>query len=529
MDTNGHEFAQIDSLDYFDSLDPFDSFETNPKNNLLLLLLLIHKALMMQLEVTINNLYDIHMIFEPKQRVVVIIGRPNVGKSAIFNRIARKRVAIVHDQSGVTRDRLMREVEWDDQLFSLVDTGGIVMLDAQGRKNSIEAGVRAQVDVAINDAAVAILTVDVQQGVHPMDEEVATIARKSGVPCVVAVNKCDEPQHEAGAAEFARLGFPYFPVAAQHNRGMDDLMTEVLKYLPEQTNQSEIKPLRVAIVGRPNAGKSSYINRLLRTERVIVSEVAGTTRDSIDIPFTIGTGDQARHYVLVDTAGMRNRHRVDSSVERFSLFRAEESVANADVVALILDPELGPTVQDKHIAALIQKEKKGCVLLMNKWDIAEGLGMTQTQAEPVLRQVMPFMRHVPLLFISAKTGFNIRKSVEVIDTVAAQTRVTLPTGMLNRTLIEATTRVVAPAKGRKRLRVYYAVQVGVAPITIRMFVNEPKLATRPYTDFMVRALRERFGLEGAPVDIFYRARSRPERSNTKLGVDEPLPLDDEID
>ncbi len=445
-----------------------------------------------------------------KSRVVAIVGRPNVGKSAIFNRIAGKRIAIVHDESGVTRDRLMREVDWEDQKFSLVDTGGVMLLNNQSEKNPIEAGIRAQVDAALADSAAVILVTDVQQGVHPMDEEVARIVRKTGVPCVVAVNKCDLPEHEAGTAEFARLGFPFFPVAAQHNRGMADLMEAVLPHLPDVTNETLATPLRVAVVGRPNAGKSSYINRLLRAERVIVSEVAGTTRDSIDIPFTIGSGDQARHYTLVDTAGMRHKHRIDNAVERFSLFRAEQSVEEADVVVLVLDPDLGPTVQDKHIAALIQKHNKGCVILMNKWDLAMEKGMTQTKAEPLLRQVMPFMSYCPILFISAKTGLNIRKSIEVIDAVAAQTRLKLPTGMLNRTLVEATRRVVAPAKAGKRLHVYYAVQIGVAPVTIRLFVNEPKLATKQYTDFMMRSLRERFGLEGAPVQILYRARTRPE-------------------
>lgn len=447
-----------------------------------------------------------------KARVIAIIGRPNVGKSAVFNRIAGKRIAIVHDESGVTRDRLMREVDWDDQRFNLVDTGGVVTLDAEGRKNTIETGIRAQVDAALGDAAVVILVTDVQQGIHPLDQEVAQVVRKTSIPCVVAVNKCDQPKHELGAEEFMRLGFPIFPITAHHNRGMGDLMDAVLPFLPEEKNETETKPLRVAVVGRPNAGKSSYINRLLKADRVIVSEVAGTTRDSIDVPFTIGSGAQARHYTLVDTAGMRNRHRVDSAVERFSLFRAEQSVKDADVVVLVLDPELGPTMQDKHIASLIQKNKKGCVLLMNKWDLAQEKGMTETRTEPVLRKVMPFMTYVPLVFMSAKTGYNVRKSIEVIDEVAAQTRLKLPTGMLNRTLTEATRRVVAPAKGRKRLTIYYAVQLGVAPVMIRVFVNDPKLATKPYTDFLVRSLRERFGLEGAPVEILYRARTRPERA-----------------
>jgi GTP-binding protein len=464
-----------------------------------------------------------------KARVVAIVGRPNVGKSAVFNRIAGRRIAIVHDESGVTRDRLMREVDWDGEKFSIVDTGGIMLLSAGSGKDAIENGIRAQVDAALADAAAVILVVDVQQGVHPMDEEVAQIVRRSGVPCVVAVNKCDLPAHERGAGDFARLGFPYFPVAAQHDRGMGDLMDAVLPHLPEAVNETLAVPLRVAIVGRPNAGKSSYINCLLKEERVIVSEVAGTTRDSIDVPFTIGTGDQARHYTLVDTAGMRNRHRVDSAVERFSLFRAEESVKHADVVVLIMDPDLGPTVQDKHIAGLIQEEKKACVLLLNKWDLASEKGMKEKHALETIRAIMPFMNYCPLLPVSAKTGYNIRKSVDVIDAVAAQSRTQLPTGMLNRTLVEATRRVVAPHRGGKRLRVYYAVQVCVAPVTIRMFVNDPKLATPQYTNFMTRALRERFGLEGAPVVIFYRARTRPERSAKRGGTKADVGMDAEME
>jgi GTP-binding protein len=450
-----------------------------------------------------------------KDRVIAIVGRPNVGKSAIFNRIAGKRIAIVHDESGVTRDRLMREVDWEEEKFSLVDTGGIMTRDAATEKDPIVAGVRAQVDSALDDAAVVIMVVDVQQGVQPMDEEVARIVRKSGVPCLLAVNKCDLDRHEEGVSDFARLGFPTFPVAAQHNRGMGALMEAVLPHLPEAVNATAKRPLRVAIVGRPNAGKSSYINRLLKAERVIVSDIAGTTRDSIDIPFTIGEGEQARHYTLVDTAGMRHKHCIDNAVERFSLFRAEESVKQADVVVLIMDPELGPTVQDKHIAALIQAEQKACVMMINKWDIAVEKEMKEKEATETLYKILPFMSYCPLILISAKTGYNIRKSIEVIDAVAAQTQIKLPTGMLNRTLVEATHRVVAPAKAGKRLRVYYAVQVGTAPILIRMFVNDPKLATKQYTDFMTRTLRERFGLEGAPVVILYRARSRPEDDEKK--------------
>ncbi|MFA7172183.1 MAG: ribosome biogenesis GTPase Der [Kiritimatiellia bacterium] len=445
-----------------------------------------------------------------KSRVVAIVGRPNVGKSAIFNRIAGKRIAIVHDESGVTRDRLMQEVSWSDQRFSLIDTGGVALRDGESQRDKIESGIRTQVDIALGDAAAVILVVDVQQGVHSLDEEVADIVRKRGVPCVVAVNKCDLPEHDDGAEEFARLGFAYFPVAAQHNRGMGDLMSEILPLLPQVENETETIPLKVAVVGRPNAGKSSYINRLLRNERVIVSDVAGTTRDSIEVPFTIGKGGQARHYTFVDTAGMRNRHKVDSSVERFSLFRAEKSVEEADVVVLVMDPDFGPTSRDKHIASLIQKHEKGCLIIMNKWDLADAKGITQTQAEPAIRQMMSFMDHCPIVFTSTVSGLNVRKSIEVIDIVSANIRVELPTGMLNRTIKEAMARVSAPRRGGKGLKVYYAVQVGKAPIRIRLFVNNKKLMPKQYQDFLIRSLRERFGLEGAPVILLLKERARPD-------------------
>jgi len=443
-------------------------------------------------------------------RVVAIVGRPNVGKSAVFNRIAGKRVAIVHDQSGVTRDRLMREVTWKSQRFTLIDTGGVAVPDGQVEGDLIEAGIRTQVDIALGDAVAVILVVDVKQGIHPLDEEVAAIVRKCGIPCIVAVNKCDLPIHDDDAEDFARLGFTYFPVAAQHNRGMGDVMSEIIPLLPQVENETKKIPLKVAVVGRPNAGKSSYINRLLRNDRVIVSDVAGTTRDSISVPFTIGKGDQARHYTFIDTAGMRNRHKIDNSVERFSLFRAEQSVEEADVVVLVMDPEIGPTNRDKHIASLIQKHEKGCVIIMNKWDLAQEKEMTQTQAEPVLRQIMPFMNFCPVVFTSNVTGLNVRKSIEIIDAVAAQTRVDLPTGMLNRTVKEAMARVSPPRRNGKRLKVYYAVQVGKAPIRIRLFVNNPKLVTKQYKDFVIRSLRERFGLEGAPVILLLKARDRPD-------------------
>ena len=446
-----------------------------------------------------------------RRRVIAVVGRPNVGKSALFNRVARERVAIVNDESGVTRDRLVRQILWNDQSFELVDTGGVNLLGGGG---SIAEGVLEQVRAALAEAAAAILVVDVQKGLTPVDEEVARMVRKAGVPCQVAVNKCDLPKHESHLPEFEKLGMPLFPVSALHNRGFDDLLRATVATLPDTKEESVENPLRVAIVGRPNAGKSSYINRLLRHPRVIVSEVAGTTRDSIEIPFSIGSGDHVRHYRLIDTAGMRHFHSIDTAVERYSHMRAQESIKNADVVVLVIDAEAGPSTQDKRIAALISKENKSCVVLVNKWDKAietvSETGVTQTQYEPELRKAMPFLNFCPMVFVSAKSGYNIRRSLEVIDQVAAQTRMKLSTGLLNRVIGEAYERIKPPSSGRKHFKIFYAAQTGEAPIRVRLFVNDAKIPGANYTSYLVKSLRDAFGLEGVPVLLSYRERARPE-------------------
>lgn len=454
------------------------------------------------------------------RRTVVIVGRPNVGKSALFNRIANRRIAIVHDQSGVTRDRIVREVAWHDESFHLVDTGGIRLFDGTKEHNVIEMAVREQVDVAMADAAAVILVVDVLAGLQPADEEVARLVHKSGRPCFVAINKCDLPRHEEGAGDFDRLAFPAFAVSAQHNRGVDGLMEAVVKALPPKT-EAELaeaaKPLRVAVVGRPNAGKSSYINRLLRSDRVIVSDVAGTTRDCVDVPFTIGSGPTARHYTLVDTAGMRHVHKIDTSVERFSLFRSEEAVRECDVAVLVMDAEIGPTTQDKFIASMIQREAKACVILVNKWDLARAKGYTETAAIAHLREMMPYLRHVPVVFMSAREGYNVRNSIEAIDRVAGNQRRVLPTGVLNRTLSEALARTQMPSRNGRQLRFHYATQTGANPMILRLFVNDARIATKPFQDYVVRNIREAFDLEGAAVILQFRSRIRPDEKPDASG------------
>lgn len=441
-----------------------------------------------------------------ERKMLVIAGRPNVGKSALFNRIAGKRIAIVHAESGVTRDRILREVNWETRRFLLCDTGGVHERVSKNADDPFEGGIRQQTEAALADAGVVILVVDIQAGLHPMDEAVAALLRDSGCRVVIAANKADAEKHDAGMSEFSRLGFPVYPVSALQRRGIDEIMDAVLPYLPQEENVTLDDPLRVVIAGRPNVGKSSYINRLLRSDRVLVSDVAGTTRDSVEVPFSVGAGPQARHYLLVDTAGMRRRGKVDNAIERFSLSKTEQSIRRAGVVVLILDAVQGPTAYDKRIASMVKESNRGCVILVNKWDLAQDT-VTQRQYGPALVEAMPFMGHCPVVFASAQSGFNIRHTIEAIDHVAGQVMGTLPTGILNRTLHRAYEQTAPAATGGRRLKLYYATQVGQDPVRIRIFVNRPDLVKPAYETYLIRRLREEFGLEGAPVVLQFRARS----------------------
>ena len=441
--------------------------------------------------------------------VVAIVGRPNVGKSAIFNRISGRRIAIVHGQNRVTRDRLIREVEWDGVRFTLIDTGGLGNVGAGESRDPIEAGIMQQAGAALREAAVVIFVVDVETGIHPLDEDLAELLRRHAGRVYIAVNKCDNASRDLDAVEFEQLGFPASPVSALHNRGFDPLMQAVVEQLPRAPCAPTVATLKVAVVGRPNVGKSSYINRLLREERVIVSDIPGTTVDSVDIPFTVGEAPNAHHYLLTDTAGLRPPRRIRSSVDHFSGLRAERSVENADIVILILDAVQGPTAHDKRVAAMIAQHQKGCVLLVNKWDLA-GKAVTQRQYEPALRAALPFLNHVPVLFVAAQTGYNIRKSMETINHVAAQIQRRLSTGALNRTITKACQKVQPPIIAGKRLRIYYATQTGAHPIRIALFVNDPKRLQPSYRTYLTNALRAEFGLEGAPIVFHLVPKKRQE-------------------
>lgn len=446
--------------------------------------------------------------------VVSLVGRPNTGKSALFNRIAKKRVAIVFDQPGVTRDRVTREVEVLGRKVMLVDTGGIAF-DNRVTKDPLDDETRSQAALAVEDSAVCVIVVDARAGLTPLDQEVIERVRKSGVPCFIAANKCDTADDDVRAAEFERFGLPVYPTSAEHGRGVEALVqTVVAKLPPAVADETAAKPLRVAVVGRPNAGKSSYINRLLNAPRVIVSEIAGTTRDAVEVPFTIGSGPEARHYMLVDTAGMKPHTKMSkTSVDNFSLFRSEQAIAEADVVVLLLDPVMGPTLQDKRIAGKILDAHRACVLMMNKWDLANEAGLTDEKAAAdAVRRMMPFLSFAPIVFCSNKSGYNIRRTVEAIDRAAASASERLPTGMLNRVIETATKKTLAPMIKGRRLKVYYGLQVATNPQTIRLFVNDPKLVTPAYLAFIEKNVRARFGLEGAPLRIFLKARSRKELS-----------------
>lgn len=441
--------------------------------------------------------------------VISLVGRPNTGKSALFNRIAKKRIAIVFDQPGVTRDRVTREVEILGRKAMLVDTGGIAF-DKRVTRDPLDEETRLQAALAVEDSAVCVIVTDAREGIAPLDAEVIKRVRESGVPCVIAANKCDTPDEDWRAHEFERFGLPVFAISAEHGRGVEAMMQQVVDRLPPaETDEESRRPIRVAIVGRPNAGKSSYINRLLNAPRVIVSEIPGTTRDAVEVPFQIGKGPEARHYMLVDTAGMKPHTKMSkTSVDNFSLFRSEAAIEEADVVILVMDPSMGPTIQDKRIAGKILDANKACVVMMNKWDLAQEEGITETKATEALRAMMPFLNFAPVVFCSNKSGYNIRRTVEAIDTAAANASLKLPTGMLNRVLTTAAKKTLSPMIKGKRLKIYYGLQVSTNPQTIRLFVNDPKLVTPAYQAYLEKNIRARFGLEGAPLRMFMKARNR---------------------
>lgn len=477
--------------------------------------------------------------------LIAIVGRPNVGKSALFNRIAGKRIAIVHDEPGVTRDRISVEAEWNGRAFTLADTGGIGLAWGEKSEDVIARAALAQVELALEAAAVILFVVNAREGIVPLDREVAQRLRRAGKPVIVAANKVDTARTE-GTDDFAELGFAdVLPISAIHDRGVADLMEAALAHLPkapeksttpgetEAENRPEDGPLKLAIVGRPNVGKSSIINALTQSERVIVSPIPGTTRDAIDVPFEVETGGVRERYLLIDTAGLRQKRRVDNSVEFFSVKRTEESIARSDITVFVIDAEEGITVQDKKVADGIVAKGKACILVINKWDLV-GEEVRQARREEIARrekkartherqpkklttlaefagwvqQQLFFLDYAPVIFTSAVSGFHLDRLLESIRYVAAQLQQKIPTALLNRTLSDAIERRQPVSSAGHRLKFFYATQVKQAPPTFLLFVNRDELFSPAYEKYLARELRKAFGYEGCPIRLIAQPRPK---------------------
>jgi GTP-binding protein len=469
--------------------------------------------------------------------LIAIVGRPNVGKSALFNRIIRRRIAIVHDQPGVTRDRIAAEAEWQGRPFTLVDTGGIGLVRGEKAPDVLTRAAFEQVQLAIDAASVIVLVVNVQEGVTPLDREVAQRLRAAGKPVLLAVNKVDTPAAEPGVPEFAELGFEeIFPVTAAHGAGIGPLMDAALKRLPasdpgQAGAASDPAVLKLAIVGRPNVGKSSLINALTKSERVIVSPVPGTTRDAVDVPFEIETEGVRRRYLLIDTAGLRKARRVSDSVEFFSVQRAEDSIKRCDLAVLVLDAEAGITEQDKKIADLITAAYRACIVVVNKWDlVAEPV--RQARKEEIVRRErrerregnkpmttlgefaewvqerLFFLDYAPVIFTSAASGFHLERLLEAVRYVEAQLRQKIPTAILNRTLLDAVERRQPVSSRGHRLKFFYATQTNQSPPAFLLFVNRADLLQDTYRKYLADQLRRAFGFEGCPLRLLPRDRPK---------------------
>lgn len=433
--------------------------------------------------------------------VVAIVGRPNVGKSTLFNKLIGSRLSIVDDTPGVTRDRIYGDCEWLNHKFLLVDTGGI----EPNTSDVILSQMRTQAEIAISTADVIILVTNIRDGVVASDYEVATMLQKSGKPIVLCVNKCDsigEPEPEFYEFYNLGLGDPV-AVSASHGHGTGDLLDEVLKYLPEcEDEEDDDEIIKVAIIGKPNVGKSSLINKISGVNRAIVSDIAGTTRDTTD---TFIENEYGK-FNFIDTAGLRRKSRVDDAIEKYSIIRARMAVERANVCVIMIDAVEGFTEQDSKVAGIALEQGKACIIAVNKWDAIEKDGNTMKEYRDKLTNDFSFMSYAPIMFISAKTGQRIDKLYEMISFVHSQNSMRISTGKLNEVLAGATARVQPPTDKGKRLKIYYMTQASTRPPTFVFFVNNAELFHFSYQRYLENQIRDIFGLDGTPVRFIIRER-----------------------
>ena len=435
--------------------------------------------------------------------IIAIVGRPNVGKSMLFNKIIGRRLSIVEDTPGVTRDRIYGESDWRGRKFTLIDTGGI----EPRTDNQILAFMRSQAQIAIDNATVIVFLCDIKTGMTASDQEVASMLQRCGKPVVLAVNKVDQGQ-SPDIYEFYNLGLgDLIAVSAIHGHGTGDLLDACVQYFPpEDMEEEEDDAIKVAVIGKPNAGKSSLVNKILGEERVIVSDVAGTTRDAIDSRFTNSKGS----FVFIDTAGMRKKSKVEEDIEKYSVLRATMAIDRADVCLIMIDATEGVTEQDTKVAGMAHEAGKASIIVVNKWDLVDKDDKTMARMTEDIRRDLAYMTYAPILFISAKTGQRVDKLFDMIDYVSNQATFRVTTGMLNTVLADAQTRVQPPTDKGRRLKIYYMTQVGVKPPHFVVFCNDRRLFHFSYQRYLENCIRSTFGLEGTPIILSIREKGDKE-------------------
>ncbi|MEA5091913.1 GTPase Der [bioreactor metagenome] len=437
--------------------------------------------------------------------IVAIVGRPNVGKSTLFNIFVNSRISIVEDTPGVTRDRLYADAEWLDNEFMMVDTGGIELMN----NDKIAVSIREQAQIAIAEADVIVFVCDARSGITTEDAEVAKLLRQSKKQVVLAINKADTPKQEIEIYDFYNLGIGEpIPISAANHINLGDLLDAIVAKFPVDASSGEVEEdvIKVAIIGRPNVGKSSIFNTLVGETRSIVSDIAGTTRDAIDTPVTT----DGQNFLFIDTAGMRRKGKIDEPIERYSIIRALRAVDRSDVVLIVINAVEGVTEQDKKIAGYAHEAGKGIVLVVNKWDLYEKDNTSTLRFTEMLRKELIFMQYVPVVYVSALTQQRIHRLPEVIKFVAEQNAMRISTSVLNQVITDAVAISAPPAEKGKRLKILYATQVKIKPPTFVIFVNEPEIMHFSYERYLENKLRESFGFEGTPIHLIIRGKNENE-------------------